>query len=198
MILKHIAKWLSRVLHPFMMPIYILLELLVVSPLGKLIPIKSQVMVWVIVVFCSIILPILVIMILKRFGVLKERNLDNREDRAWPLLALGIFLSLGAFFLMKFQATELFSQLLFVTSMQVLLFAAISLYWKISMHAMAWGEACCLFLMLGPVFKLPFIISLICAGVVCSSRLILRKHNCWQVLAGFAQGVILTMILLSL
>lgn len=198
MIVKQIATWLSRVLHPFFLPIYTLLVLLVASPLGRLISIKSQLMVWVTTIMCAIVLPIMVIYILKRFGVLKHKSLDNREDRAWPLCALGVFLTLGAFFLMLFPSTEIFSQLLFVVSLQVLLFAVISLYWKISMHAMAWGVLCGLFLILGPVFKWAFVLSLICAGVVISSRLILKKHNGWQVLAGFAQGVILTMIFLSL
>lgn len=196
--IKHIAKWISRVFHPFMIPIYALLVLLVLSPLGKLIPTSSQMMIWMTTIVAAIILPMLVILILKHFGVLKKRNLDDREDRAWPLLALGVFLALGAFFLRLFPSTEIFSQLLFITSIQVLIFAVITLYWKISMHAMAWGELCGLFLMLGPIFKWAFVLSLICAGVVISSRLILRKHNGLQVLAGFAQGVIVTMIFLSL
>lgn len=193
-----IATWISRVFHPFVVPIYALLIILVISPLGRVIPMTTQVAVWVSTIISAIVMPIATFATLKHFGVIKHKNLDNREDRLWPLLALGLSFSLSSIFIGGLQASEIFVRTYFVMAIQVFIFALISLYWKISMHAMAWGAISALFLMFGPIFRWAFILSLVIAAFVISSRLILGKHNGLQVLAGFLQGLIVTVILLSI
>ena len=196
--IRFIATWTGRVFHPFVVPIYTLLIVLVISPLGRVIPATTQLAVWLSAILSTIILPIAVIAVLKRYGVIKHRNLDDREDRAWPLLALGLFLSLAPLSIAGLQSAEIFIRSYFVMAIQVFIFALVSLYWKISMHAMAWGAISALFLMFGPIFRWAFILSLVIAAFVISSRLILGKHNGLQVLAGFLQGFVVTVILLSI
>ncbi|MBP3420524.1 MAG: hypothetical protein J6K74_08055 [Marinifilaceae bacterium] len=198
MILNSVATWAGRVFHPFMLPIYLLLDILVISPYGRIVPLISKVAIWGTVLTTAILLPSVVIFILKRRGVIKGVSLDNREDRVWPLLSVGVFMSLGYLLLMLFPMTEIFIRLLFTVAIQVLLVSVVSLYWKISMHAVAWGAMCGIFYVLGPLFRDAFICSVVISGIVISSRLLIGAHNGWQVTAGYVQGVLLTIILLLL
>ena len=193
-----IATWIGRVFHPFVVPIYALLIILVISPLGRVIPVSTQFAVWISTIISAIVMPIAVFAILKRFGVITNKNLDNHEDRVWPLISLAMSFSVASIFLSGMQSSEIFIRTYFVIAIQVFIFAVISLFWKISMHAMAWGAISALFLMFGPIFRWAFVLSMILAAFVISSRLILGKHSGLQVLAGFLQGLIVTVILLSI
>ena len=196
--MNKIAKIVGWVMHPFFVPIYLLLVILVFSPFKRLLPIETLWGTWLIVIFSSIIIPFAVIVALKHFKVIKSITLDDREDRAWPMLVEGVMLALGSLILMLFPMAESFTTIMSVISLLILLGAFITLYWKISVHAMVWGAVCGIFLIFGPLLKWAFIASIIIAGVVCTSRLLLGKHNGWQVLAGFMCGIVMTTLLLSI
>lgn len=198
MSLNSIATWIGRVFHPFLVPIFVLLEILVLSPYGRIVPMQSRFIVWITVLFCAIVLPGVVIIILQKRGVIKSIGLDRREDRVWPLLSVGLSLSLGYLFLMLFPMTEIFVQILLVIALQVLLIAVVSLYWKISVHSVIWGAVCGIFYVMGPLFRDAFIASVLVSGVVASSRLMVGAHNGVQVVLGYLQGCALTIILLLL
>ena len=74
-----IATWISRVFHPFVVPIYALLIILVISPLGRVIPMTTQVAVWVSSIISAIVMPIATFATLKHFGVIKHKNLGHPD-----------------------------------------------------------------------------------------------------------------------
>ena len=193
--MEKIAKIVGWVMHPFFVPIYVLLVILVFSPFRKILPIETLWGIWLIVILSSIVIPFAVIVALKHFKVIKSITLDEREDRAWPMFVEGLMLTIGSWVLEQFPMADSFISVLFTISLLILFGALITLYWKISIHALAWGVVCGIFLIFGPILKWAFVTSIIIAGVVSSSRLLLGKHTGLQVLAGFMCGIVLTTLL---
>lgn len=69
-----------------------------------------------------------------------------------------------------------------------------NIFFKISMHALAVGGLCCFFIIFGmhdPFATGMYIsVSILIAGIVCSSRLLLNAHSSFEIVTGLIVGVL--------
>lgn len=202
--MKLLAKTISTVLHPLLMPTYIFAFVFFVVP-ELAAPIRSEAFVPLLsLVFIStFLIPVLVVLILVKMEFVSEVNIDNRKDRILPhLFSSFIYVAVTWFFYSKLAAVPFMYVLISSISVCMVAVTVINLFWKISAHSTAIGGLFAFFVFYYVAnsslqsFCLIIIVLLI-SGTVMASRLFLGVHTLAQVCAGFVLGTIVGMLGLS-
>lgn len=147
---------------------------------------------------CAI--PVIAIFLLNRVGVVKNPKLTDRNDRTVPyIIAAACYLAVAIYFHFV-NAPVWLSLFMLGGAAALIIIIVVNRHWKISGHATGMGGlvAMLFFLMCSgnsPLNLQPeFIASVLMAGIVCSSRLILNCHTLPQVGAGFLTGFVCTFL----
>jgi membrane-associated phospholipid phosphatase len=154
----------------------------------------------------TFVVPALCIYYFKRLGWVQSLTLDTLTDRRLPYLAsVAIYTLATVFCYLKLKQLPQIALILGSITLAIALVAFISLYWKISAHAVgiagALGAFVGIFLRYGEYnLFYPIVLTIILAGAVLSARLYLNAHTPPQVLSGFVLGFgvsLLTVIVLG-
>jgi membrane-associated phospholipid phosphatase len=194
-----ILQLISNVFHPLLSMVWATVILLFCSPV-KFLPWGVKGFLLAEVAFYSLIVPSLIIILLARFGIVKNGvALRDRKDRILPLaIQVGTYTiqvmalqaqGLPRWALQFYWGALLLAWLTFVVSM----------WWKISAHAS--GNAaiatallvlCCRFPSYMPL-ALP-LFWIVITGLVCSIRLYLNRHTLAQVACGALAGMVCILV----
>ena len=189
---KHIlAKLLSALFHPLMMPVYLSLVLL----FSKFAPSINPRLKWQIlgiVAYSFVLLPVGILFFLKKFGKISSLHLEKQKERFLPMLLIAISYIVGIFLLHIHGAPNTLILLMRGVLLAILMVALISMVWKISAHTTALGGALGVILLLSVIYRTDLsawaaCISLL-AGSIAWSRLYLKHHTIKQVNYGFMIG----------
>ncbi|MGQ7869750.1 phosphatase PAP2 family protein [Sunxiuqinia sp. sy24] len=186
-----IAQFLSLLFHPLLIPTYGFLLLMNSGFYFSMLTFDAKKLILLIVFMSTLLFPLLSLGILslnKRFNI----KMDKSTDRVIPLLLTVIYYYLGYFYLGKLQVYPIYRIFLLSSILIIILLLLISMKWKISNHMAGIGG------LIGAVLALSFrlgmnssllLIGLICtAGLIGSSRLLLKRHDPLQIYAGFFLG----------
>jgi len=197
---KKIAHFISVVLHPLLIPTYLLLLVLNLKIYFSLmIPLEGKLLMLALVFLITVVLPSLLIMIYYRMGWINTLYLEDKKDRMLPLFTAGMLFLAAAFMLRNLQIGAPFFSLLLGASVITIIVMVINNFWKISIHTASAGG------MLGAlvgliinygleIISLVYLVALL-AGIVGFARLKLKAHNQSQVYVGYLAGF-LSMLLL--
>ena len=193
---KYVARFLSWLLHPVLMPTYALLLFYSQDVYFVLIlPQKLKIALLVMVFINTALLPSLIIWFMARRQLISSIQLENRSEGILPydFTALAYFTT---FFLLRNQDLPPVYQRLILGGAALIIFAAgISLFWKISAHMLALGGMTGAFLVmfLTGFLTTPglFLLMVLLSGLGGFARLSLKMHNPAQVYAGFVAGMII-------
>lgn len=202
--MKLLAKTISTVLHPLLMPTYIFAFVFFVIP-ELVAPVRSEAFVPLLslVLISTCLIPVLVVLILYKMEFVSEVNIDNRKDRFLPqLLSSLIYVAVTWFFYTKLSAVPFMYVLIASMSCCMVAVTFITLIWKISAHSTAVGGlfAFMVFYYVANSSLQSFcllVVVLLVSGIVMASRLFLGVHTLAQVCAGFVLGTIVGMLGLS-
>lgn len=193
---KNIARFLSWLLHPVLMPTYSLLfffsqDVYFVLILPKALRIALLTMVFI----NTALLPALIVWFMARRHLISGVALENRSERILPYVftALAYFTT---FFLLNNQdLPPVYQRLILGGAILVTFAAVITLFWKISAHMLGLGGMSGAFCMLyytgflnSPVL---FLFMILLSGLGGFARLALKTHNPAQVYAGFIAGALI-------
>jgi len=191
------ARIISMVFTPFYLPLVGLMALFMFSYLG-LMPWGYKLQVLTMVYLFTILLPTILIHLYRKHHRLTLIELGHKEARMVPYV-ISILCYFFCVYLMDllhiphFMGTIL-SAALFIQ----IVCALINVWWKISTHTAAIGGVAGALFVFGeffgfnPVWWLCLI--MILAGILGTSRMILRQHSLLQVVAGFVVGVVCSVI----
>jgi membrane-associated phospholipid phosphatase len=210
------AQILSAVLHPLLMPTIIFGILFYVAPESiqnlelfnnsARVGLMSLKMGLLLLIFLqTFILPVFTIYCLHRFGFVGDLKMETLEDRRLPyIVTVAIYTFIAAFFTMKLKQLPEIALIMTGIAFSIAMVAIISLYWKISAHAV--GISGTLGALIGIVIKqssyelfYPIIVVILIGGLLIAARLHLNAHTPAQVIAGSFLGLIisLSVVLLS-
>jgi hypothetical protein len=133
----------------------------------------------------SFLFPILLFIILRKQGRIANADATIKEERTFPFMVSVFFYSIGILILIKAQINIVSIAFWFCYISNTIFIIIINKYWKISAHMMGAAgpfAAVCFVYGLG---ALPFIFILLMIGW---SRIVLKCHNIYQVLAGGLLG----------
>lgn len=200
---NNLSTFLSWVLVPILMPVYGLLAALNLSLLVFL-PIGSKLILTLVTVVLTIAAPAILILLLKKMGMVSEVGLNKRKERFIPYLICIICLVATAWFLWQKGAPMWLVMFFMGGALGGAINTVITFWWKISAHAAGAAGISALLLRImqegvaAPATEGWFVTSVMLAGLLGTARVWLGRHTVMQVLCGYLSGFLsvylLTMI----
>ena len=193
------SRVVSMVFTPFYLPTLGLLALFSFSYLS-LLPFQYKAIVIAIVYFFTILLPTLLIHVYRRHQHWNLIELGQRERRMVPYV-LSILCYFTCVYIMRSLHIPHFMASIVVAALCIQIICAIvNGWWKISTHTAAIGGVVGALVAFAAIFgfnPLPWLcITIIIAGILGTSRMILRQHSLSEVVSGFLVGVFVGWIVL--
>jgi hypothetical protein len=200
LITRILCTFISVVLHPIFIPIYVTAFLLYLHPTA-FIGFSPENKNWtlVIVTINVTVFPLLSVLLLRALKFIDSILLKTQKDRIIPYIASGIFF-FWTYTVFKQQpayplVVSAFLMGLFLSSSGALL---ANIYLKISMHGIAMGNWLGFFLMLmysdSMRMTWPLFYVIILTGLVGTARLMLNSHKPRELYMGIALGMLSAVI----
>lgn len=183
----------SWLMSPLLMPVYGIVLVFMLT-LYSYVPMGVKLGFTLIVAGITIVVPALMVLLLKRLGMVHDLGLNGRKERTIPyiitILCMGgtaVFLAMKGFpmWVVMFYAGGALAGLIEVI---------INNWWKISAHGAGVAGLVALLVrmshtpMVNPDVLTWLIVAVACAGLTGSARLWLGRHTLGQILAGYAVG----------
>lgn len=186
-----LAHGISWVLHPFLLPVY-MIALLLTATTFALFPANVKFyLLWVILLY-AVLIPVLALGVLRSLGRISSYRVDDRHERLLPLLVGAICYLLCAITLAKIPSVVFLRKFMVAAACCEVLCLVVSLRWKISLHLTGMGAVVALLVVMNIAgvghMLIPLSVAILGAGALASARLYLGCHNGMQVLAGFGGG----------
>lgn len=190
-----IARFLSILFHPLLMPTYAMILLLNLQVyFAMVIPDSGKWRLIGMVFLLTFVFPTIMSLFFIRLKIIKSLEMRTREERVFPFIMTGLFFYLTYFLFKSLNISPVYTYFVIGATFLVVLALIINFFWKISIHMMAIGGMFGTFLGVSLVFfvSLPAtIISLVAvAGLTGYARLKLDTHSPAQVYSGFLIGAI--------
>lgn len=195
-VLRAAAQFFSYLFHPLFIILWVTLYLLYLHPtvfLGKDSFEKFKILMRVF--STAMFLPMVTVLLLKGLGFIDSIQLKTQKERIIPYVACITFF-FWSYYVSKKLGDPLemraFLLSLFIASSAALI---INNYMKVSMHAMGAGGLVALISLM--LFHhnidnaLVVIVSLLIAGITCTSRMLVSDHNNAEIITGFVTGVVI-------
>jgi len=190
-----LARFLSSVMSPLLMPTYGVFLALWVSVLCY-IPWGMRLMVVVVVFGITCILPMVFIALLHNAKIITDKRLLNPKERWLPYIFAVVCYIGAAFYLRHVHSPSWLVAFMWGGVVAVAVSGLITLKWKISAHAAGVAGLVALLFCIHDMgleaFSLfgTISVTILLCGCVCTSRMLLDRHNFWQLLAGAVNGYI--------
>ena len=188
-----VARIVSLVFTPFYLPLVGLAVLFTLSYLSQL-PWAYKLVVIGMVYLFTILLPTLLIHLYRRYQGWTLIAMGVRERRMVPY-AVSIFCYFACYYLMAlFHIPSFMARILMAALVIQILCAIVNVWWKISTHTAAIGGVTGALLAFSFLFAFNPVwwlcLTILVAGLLGSSRIILRPHTLSQLLIGYAVGLL--------
>ena len=195
-----LTQLISIILHPMFMPLLALHLTLLVLPSLAFTLSQNLLLIYGILVFSTMILPLVSIFWLMRKGKVSSLEMSNHKERSLPLFKAVIWMSFGYYLLQNllFYTPILKAELLGAIII-ILIAAIVSKFWKISLHLLGIGGVVGVFIALQIIhgdFLYLLLLFILLSGLLGVARIKQKAHNYAQVYAGFLVGLSVELITL--
>ena len=191
------ARIVSMLFTPFYLPLVGLMALFVFSYLSQM-PWAYKLQVLMLVYVFTILLPTVLIHLYRRYQGWNLIELGIKERRVVPYVISILCYFFCVYLMDLFHIPHFMGTMVSAAMFIQIICALINVWWKISTHMAAIGGVAGALFVFGeffgfnPVWWLCLV--LILAGVLGSSRMILRQHTLPQVVTGFFVGVVCSIL----
>jgi hypothetical protein len=163
---------------------------------------NNLVLIYGILIFSTIILPLTSIFWLMQKGKVSSLEMSNHKERSLPLFKTVIWMSFGYYLLQNLLFyTPILKAELLGAILIILLASIISKFWKISLHLLGIGGVVGVFIALQIIygnFLYLLILFILLSGLLGVARIKQKAHNYAQVYAGFIVGLSVELITILL
>jgi len=195
-----LTQLISIILHPIFMPLLALHLTLLFLPLLTFTLSQSLLLIYGILIFSTIVLPLASIFWLMRKEQVSSLEMSNHKERSLPLFKTVIWMSFGYYLLQNLLLyTPILKAELLGAIIIILLAAIISKFWKISLHLLGIGGVVGVFIALQIIygdFLYLIVFFILLSGLLGVARIKQKAHNYAQVYAGFIVGLSVELITL--
>lgn len=196
---KSISSLVSSVFQPLLMPIFSIMLLFVYTPYFRYTYASQYWNILTPAVVFSFVVPAILIFAVYKMGVISDLSLKVRKERFVPYLIVLVSYALMIIYYYRMGMPSWFLMLTSSSILVILVAIFITLWWKISAHMFGVGG------LIGGVMAVSYFIErtnpyqllislFIMAGMVGTSRLILKRHTPAQVLGGFVLGLSISFV----
>ena len=187
------ARVMSIVFTPFYLPLVGLIALFTFSYMAMM-PWRYKLLVLALVYGFTILLPTVLIHVYRRYQGWTLIELGAKERRMVPYI-LSILCYFSCYYLMNvLHFPHFMSRILMAALLIQVICALINVWWKISTHTAAIGGVAGALMAFAIIFDFNPVwwlcVVFLIAGLLGTSRIILRQHSLLQVCAGFVVGAV--------
>lgn len=189
--ISHLLSW---VFTPLLMPVYGIVASFNLSLLSVARPALKWAFTGVVAAICTFA-PMLLILLLKRLGMVQDLGLNGRRERLLPYSIMVVAYGITAWYMVLRGAPMWVAMFFAGGGVAALINMIINFRWKISAHAAGLGGVVALLIRIArdgwpePELLSWLIIAVAISGLVGSARVWLGRHSVWQVLAGYIVGI---------
>jgi hypothetical protein len=190
------SQFISWVFHPLLMPFYAMWLLLLFQGISiEMIPLKLKLMLTGMVFISASLIPLGLIFVLYKLGLINSMYMNTREERLFPLLVIAIFYYLTYYLLKGIPIPLIFHMYMLGATFLIIVLMAVNFFRKVSLHAAGMGAVTGLVAgtafhdgaNLAPVM----IVCLLISGLVASARIKLNAHQPADVYLGWLTGAVI-------
>ena len=187
------ARVMSMVFTPFYLPLVGLIALFTFSYMAMM-PWRYKLLILALVYVFTILLPTVLIHVYRRYQGWTLIELGAKERRMVPYI-LSILCYFSCYYLMNvLHFPHFMSRILMAALLIQVICALINVWWKISTHTAAIGGVAGALMAFAIIFDFNPVwwlcVVFLIAGLLGTSRIILRQHSLLQVCAGFVVGAV--------
>lgn len=192
-VVSRLSNIISWVMVPLLMPVYSTILIFTLSPMSYVTTQAKVVFTLCVLAFCALI-PMGLVVLLKKFGVVQDLGLNGRKERLVPyIITIASYIGTAIFF--AYKGAPLWMTAFYMSgSVAALINLIVNFWWKISAHAASAAGTVALMLVIcrtgmahGPVGEWTAAL-IILSGLLGSARVWLGRHTVMQVLCGYAVG----------
>lgn len=193
--MKIAAKIISSIFHPLLMPIVgVLIIFNIDSYISYSVPSDLKKAVLLLIGVSTFITPLLISLLLLQRKIIKSLDMETTKERIIPYAFTIIFYVFTLYMLKRAPLHPIIFYFIIGATLSVILAFIINIKWKISAHMIGIGGLVGALIAISlsmEVYVTQYIVlALIAAGLVGTSRLILKAHTQAQLFAGFILGLI--------
>ena len=187
------ARIVSLVFTPFYLPILGLIALFTLSYLRQM-PWPYKLQVLIMVYLFTVLLPTVLIHLYRRYHGWTLIQLGNKERRMVPYVISILCYFACAYWMDYMHIPHFMSNIVTAALFIQIVCALINVWWKISAHMAAIGGVAGALFVFAEVFGFNPVwwhcLVFVVAGILGTSRMILRQHTLLQVVVGFLVGIV--------
>ena len=191
------ARVFSMLFTPFYLPMVGLVALFFLSYL-RLYPLSYKLLVLSVVYFFTILLPTLLIHLYRRYQGWSLIELGMKERRMVPYIISILCYFSCVYFMERMHIPHFMGSIVSAALLVQISCAVINVWWKISTHTAGIGGVAGALVVFSAIFSFNPVwwlcLVLVVAGILGTSRIILRQHSLAQVLAGFGVGLVCSLL----
>jgi hypothetical protein len=199
---ESLAKIISVVFHPLLMPLYGMGILFTAPTFLGYLPLQVKKIMLLVVLMNNVMLPVALLPFLRNRNIISSYIMDERGERIIPLIVISILYSITAFIFYRFPVPDFFKSFVYASAIVAVILTIINFWFKISIHGAGVGAVTALIVVLSIKTYTPLTwyltATIIAVGLILSSRLRLNVHNPLQVWAGFITGLTCSAIVIWL
>jgi hypothetical protein len=197
-----IAKIISVLFHPVLIPTYIIGILLNLNVyFVQVLSLKARGMLLGMVFLSTCALPLLFILLLIYSGKMFSLQMEKRQERTISLLITSLFYYLTWWMLGKMPVSPVFPIIMIGVFYASTVALAANLFFKISLHMIAAGGATGVFIGLSLLMTQPIqlivMLMIFLSGIIGFARLKLGTHNSTQVYLGWLAGICIMIFVMN-
>lgn len=195
---KKFSQIISIILHPLLIPSYFFVIVFSLkSYVSLLIPMQAKALILSLVFITTFLFPLLLILIMKRRGVINSLQMEQKEERVYPFIVTIVFYFLAYYTLKKVQISEVYHLFLIGSTIMVVFSLLINFISKISIHMVGIGGLAGALIGISIRVNLDIVVLisvfLLLAGIIGFARLSLAAHKPIQIYSGFLFGFLVMM-----
>lgn len=192
-----IAQFLSNLFQPLLIPTYSMMLLFQVGKFAYL-DITLKVFIVSSIFILTSIVPLAVIFVLKKMGVVSSIQLTERKERTVPYVFVVLSYIAAIFFLYRISMPNYIVSMMTGVVVSTVLIMFINFKWKISAHLSAVGGLCAAIIVVA--FRMEInasvvlSIAILLSGLLATARIVLKVHTLMQTICGFLAGFLILLL----
>lgn len=192
---KTLAKIVSIVFNPLIMPTYGLLILFSANTYFSLLPFEAKKAIFLTIFISTCLLPLAFIPLFMYQKLINNIDMEDKKERLIPYSVIAVLYFLSYFMMEQMGVPETILKVILAAGLLLVTIILITLKWKISTHMAGIGGLAATLITFSLILKANFlvflIITLIAAGMLGTARITLKLHSPLQIYAGFSLGALM-------
>lgn len=186
------ARVVSVIFHPVFMPLFGMLLIFSAPTLFGFLPFNVKKILFSVVLLNNLLLPLSLLPYLKYRNYINTWTMETRKERMLPLFITTVLYAATSYIIIRYPVPLFIKTYIMGIFLISLAITAVTLWWKISIHATACGAVTAMVVVL--TFKMssylmwPLLLVIMCSGLVLSARLRLNSHSPAEVWLGYSGG----------